>query len=558
MGPNQDKNKMSEITPAQQKAELRRLFAVRMPKKLRHLNELWQRNLGAGWTPTGLAGFIEHCERVKLSAANFEFNDVELLVHEIATLHTLLQNGHAAPSDEQVRELQTTLLDLADQLEGHGGVAAHTELPVLSGEDEALIGLLLADPEQAADLARQIAFFGYRAQLLPEVGALAEINDDAPFAALLVDLDLPGVGEALGALHARRSHPLPSILLATTDDLATRLAAVRAGGDAFFEHPLALSDLIHRLDALTTPASPEPYRVMVVEDSRAQAKHADIVLKSVGFSSHVVTEPMKLMEALVEFHPELILMDMQMPEVSGLELARVLRQHPGYAGIPIVFLSAEDDAQKRLTALTIAGDDFLTKPLRADQLVEAVSNRAQRARAVQTQKATDALTGLLNRQHFLTALEAEVSRAGRTSAPLALAVLDVDGLARINQQHGQHVGDHVLQALARLFAQRLRKTDTLGRIGDDRVGILLPNCNAPNAVSLLTQLCRQFSGLTHRTVNGEVQAKLSGGLALLTDHAVGPLMTSAELALTDAKRQGGNRIVLAQEPPAPEALGENI
>lgn len=537
---------MTDITPAQQKAELRRLFAARMPKKLHHLLELWQAQIQAGWPDSGLAHFLEYCERTKLSAANFEFNDVELLVHEVATLYTLLQLRHEAPGEEQVRELQTALSQLADQLEGHGpGAAGHTELPVLTGSDEQTVCLALAERALAEDLSRQLSFFGYRAEVLADVTRIADAAEDPSMTALVVDLDLPGAAEALATLHAGRDSHIPTLLLAKTDDLGTRLAAVRAGGDGFFEHPVVLSDLIRRLDELSTPASPEPYRVMVVEDSRAQAKHADIVLKSVGFASHVVTEPMKLMEALVEFHPELILMDMQMPGVTGLELARVLRQHPGYAGIPIVFLSAEDDAQKRLTALTIAGDDFLTKPLRADQLVEAVTNRAQRARATRTQRASDALTGLLNRQYFMTAFETEVSRASRTNTPLALAVLDVDGLSAINRQYGLHVGDHVLQALSQLLAQRLRKTDTVGRIGDDRLGALLPNCNAPNAVSLLTQLCRQFAGLSHRGLDGEVQARFSGGLALLSDYAVGPLMGAAEAALTEAKRQGGNRIVMA-------------
>lgn len=544
---------MSESTAAQQKADLRRLFATRMPKKLRHLLELWRLQAEAGWPAAGLADFLEHAERVKLSAANFEFDAIESLLHEIGTIYTLVQSGRETPSEEQVKELQASLGRMAEQLErSDGGLTGHEALPVLTTSDDQALCLALADGVLAEELGRQLGFFGYRARVLAEAAALAEAADEQTPAAVVADLALPGLAEALARLQDGRGSRIPTLLLAENDDLETRLAAVRAGGDAFFQHPLALSDLIQRLDALTSPASPDPYRIMVVEDSRAQAKHADIVLKSVGFASHVVTEPLMLMEALVAFHPELILMDMQMPDASGVELARVLRQHPAYCGIPIVFLSAEDDAQKRLTALTIAGDDFLTKPLRADQLVEAVTNRAQRARANQVQQAADPLTHLLNRQHFMGALEVEVSRASRTSTPLALAVLDIDGLGPINARYGQHVGDHVLQTLSRLLSQRLRKTDPLGRIGDDRLGLVLPNCNAANAVSVLTQLCRQFASLTHRGGDGELQARFSGGLALLDDYAVGPLMNAAEAALGEAKRQGGNRIVLAEHGPARE------
>lgn len=533
---------MNEASTTQQRADLRRLFAVRMPKKLRQLLELWRRYEEAGWTAQTLVDFLEHCERVKLSAANFEFFDVESLVHEIATLYTLVKSGREAPDLLQISELQSELATLADEREIKDRRAYQGALAV---SDEQSVCVALGDLLLADDLARQLGFFGYRAQIFSDIDALSQALSEQTPAALVVDLSLPGAQPALAELREQRSNPIPCLMLGDNDDLATRLQAVRAGGDAFFAQPLVLSDLIHKLDALTAPVSPVPYRILVVEDSRAQAKHADIVLKSVGLSSHVVTEPLLLMEALLAFHPELILMDMQMPGVTGLELARVLRQHASYAAIPIVFLSAEDDAQKRLTALTIAGDDFLTKPLRADQLLEAVTNRAQRARAAAAQQATDALTGLLNRQHFLNALETEVSRANRTNAPLALAVLDIDHLAAINRVHGQPLGDNVLQTLAKLLSQRLRKTDFLGRIADDRIGVLLPNCNAANAIALLTQLCRQFASLTYPAAKSPLHARFSGGLALLSEYAVGPLMAAAETALTDAKRQGGNRIVLS-------------
>ncbi|MBI2379602.1 MAG: diguanylate cyclase [Gammaproteobacteria bacterium] len=537
---------MIESTAAQQKAELRRLFASRMPKKLRQLLELWQLQASQGWTPASLADFIEHCERVKLSAANFEFSAVESVLHEVATLYSLVQGGHPEPGEAQLQALQSSLRQLAEQLEGPDGHAGAPAQPaMLSATDEQALILAIGDPALNEELCRQLSYFGYRARGVADAQALSDAVDEQTPAALVAELALPGIAEAIAKVQDARSTHLPCVLLGGDDDLDSRLAAVRAGGDAYFEQPLSLSVLIQRLDELTTLASPEPYRIMVVEDSRAQAKHADIVLKSVGFASHVVTEPLLLMEALVAFHPELILMDMQMPDVSGVELARVLRQHPAYQSIPIVFLSAEDDAQKRLTALTVAGDDFLTKPLRADQLVEAVTNRAQRARANRAQQAADPLTHLLNRQHFMNALEVEVSRASRTSTPLALAVLDIDALGAINSRFGQHVGDHVLQTLSRLLSQRLRKTDPIGRIGDDRLGLILPNCNAANAVSLLTQLCRQFASLPHRGMDGDTQARFSGGLALLDDFAVGPLMGAAESALGEAKRQGGNRIVLA-------------
>jgi diguanylate cyclase (GGDEF)-like protein len=260
----------------------------------------------------------------------------------------------------------------------------------------------------------------------------------------------------------------------------------------------------------------------------------------------VVSHPQNLLSTLMDFQPDLILMDLHMPECTGIELANVIRQQESYVSVPIVFLSSEQDVHQQLDALTLGADDFLTKPVEPYYLITAVRSRAHRARILRTLMVRDGLTGLLNHTYFFELLEVQVSRAARSIQPLSFAMLDLDHFKLVNDRYGHPVGDRVLKSLANLLQQRLRKSDTIGRYGGEEFAIIFPDTDAETAKNILEEILRAFRSVKQFAGEEEFIVTFSGGIATLVGNDNPSAITRrADQALYQAKNLGRNQIAIA-------------
>ena len=140
----------------------------------------------------------------------------------------------------------------------------------------------------------------------------------------------------------------------------------------FFKNRLTLSISLKAWINFVAGIKSSPYRIIIIEDSVILAETYSLILKQAGMITTTVTDPLCLLETINDFQPDLILMDLYMPKCTGFELAAIIRQEMNYTRIPIIFLSTEADKYKQLAALSIGGDDFLTKPISPDHLVSAV------------------------------------------------------------------------------------------------------------------------------------------------------------------------------------------
>ena len=199
---------------------------------------------------------------------------------------------------------------------------------------------------------------------------------------LLVNTDyLPVVTEPEGGPSGTSSlfdGSVPCVFISSDSDWDYRLAAVRAGGKAYMTMPVDMNALTEHLDRLTRPGQSEPGRVLVVDDASELSQHYALVLRQAGMYAESVNDPSVLLEKIESFRPQLILLDYYFPGITGLEISRVLRQHPETADIPIVFLSTEKEQDVQLETLG-SGDDFLEKPISDALLVHAVEARLERS-----------------------------------------------------------------------------------------------------------------------------------------------------------------------------------
>ncbi|NIP72430.1 MAG: diguanylate cyclase, partial [Gammaproteobacteria bacterium] len=283
----------------------------------------------------------------------------------------------------------------------------------------------------------------------------------------------------------------------------------------------------------------------VIDDSPTSGFYISNVLEEAGMVTQVVRDPLQALDALAEFSPELILMDLYLAEFSGFETAAAIRQNETYVGTPIVFLSSETDVDKQLHALRQGGDDFLTKPIRPEHLVAAVAIRAERYRQLRGFMIRDGLTGLYNHSRIKQELELAVSRGRRQGADLAFAMIDIDEFKAVNDTYGHPVGDRVIKSLARLLRQRLRTIDIIGRYGGEEFALILDNTRVEAALAVLEDIRANFARLAHRAGAHEFSATFSCGLAGFPRFSsAAAISEAADRALYRAKAQGRNCVVI--------------
>lgn len=399
---------------------------------------------------------------------------------------------------------------------------------------QALVYLLESDRLQAQRMATQLEHFGYRVRSFsaPDslLAALALKQPDVT----LLDCDIN-----LGA-----QVPPPVIFISERDDIETRLRAVQAGGEAFLLTPIDGGKLVEEVDRVTGRVATTPYRILVVEDDESLARYYRALLQDAGMEAHAVSQPFEVLNAIAEFNPELILLDVYMPRCTGAELVQVIRQHGAHVGLPIVFLSAESDPEIQFAALRIGGDDFLTKPVDPTTLIRAILLRASRYRLLGELMVRDGLTGLLNHSRIKEMLIAEVARAKRANTPLVVAMIDLDQFKAINDEHGHMSGDRVIKSLARLLQERLRGSDLVGRYGGEEFLVILPDCHQTHASQLIEDIQKRFaqirhlSGMQDSTARPEFVATFSAGIAAFPLASTpDELIKTADIALYQAKRQ---------------------
>ena len=415
-----------------------------------------------------------------------------------------------------------------------------------------VVYLIDDDTDLAAYMRDQIGNFGYAVSVFHDFeSARAAIDRQKPNA-ILLDVAFP-TGEFAGpdfasSLAGSGCADIPVLFMSGRADTATRLRSVRAGGHAFFPKPVVLNDVITWIDKVTQPIESEPSRILIVDDQESLASAYAAYLESAGMESHVVSDPMRVLDELAKFNPDLILLDMYMPSVNGDELARMIRQMDAYLSVPIVFLSGENNADRQLHAMKLGGDAFLTKPITSAHLISAVESRAARYKALRALTDRDGLTGLVNRRKFDEHLTIELSRAQRQKRPLTLAVIDIDHFKKVNDTHGHACGDRVLRNLARLLAKGIRRTDIAARFGGEEFCVLLTDVDAATALPVVDRLRESFSKVEHQMDGARFSSTFSCGLADAPRFTTPKsLFDAADRALYIAKHSGRNRLIIAPE-----------
>ncbi len=529
---------------------LKHHFAQRVTNQARQVLEVWQRLQRSEWNAATLAELDDASLRLLRYAERFEQVGHSQLAHAIQQCVEGIRANRGRLSSDLISELSQLMQRLSRTGLRHGDQLEQIALPALRKP----VYLALQDLERCERLVQQLHSFGLNAIGCSTRAALLAACEERRPAALLIDIDFSGTQQGLAIvqeLQQDQENRLPVLFCSDVEaDTPTRLAAIRVGGEDFFCGSVDASSLLERIEQLTHSTQDDPFRVLVVDDSRAQSTHAEMVLNSAGIITRTLNNPIETLDALAEFQPDLIILDMYMPDCQGPELAKVIRQHERHVSVPIIFLSAEEDLDKQLDAMSEGGDDFLTKPIKPRHLIATVRTRAARARSLKARMVRDSLTGLYNHTHTLQLLEDACRRGQRSGTPVSFAMLDIDHFKKVNDTHGHPMGDRVIKSLALFLKQRLRKTDHIGRYGGEEFAVVLPDTDQHTAWRLLDEIRQRFAEIHFPTGQQDLHCTFSSGIAELESGLDSRALSKrADEALYVSKHGGRNRVSIFQGEP---------
>lgn len=484
-----------------------------------------------------LQAVCEALQRIADSAGSFGYDALSETCGEVACQVRQWLDGGVLPAPYTLAALQSRLQTGAEQLPHLDDLFPAHATMVQRDTASGRVALLGDEPLGRRALGEALSALGYvcHEYAMHDVEALVAWQPDA----VLIDERSVPRSRWSAWWNAWQSPP-HLLIFGDEDDFAARLAAIRHGAAGYFVSPLDASLIDRCLERLILRPTPEPLRVLIVDDDVELAEHYHLVLDGAGIDSWVVNVPAETLDALRDYRPDLALVDTRLPMCTGREMAHVMRLDDAWRDLPVVYLAAGDDVREQ--ALTRSGDAFLGKPVDDDALVATVLSHAHRVRGSRRWVARDGLTGVLTYAALQELLEVEFARAQRSGTPTSLALIDIDHVGALNAHHGHASGDYVIRRLAEHLTQQLRFIDHVGRYAGGAFCVVLPHCSPEDAQRAIERIRLQFQSQT-QTINDR-GVTFSAGVAGLHDAAsVEAGLDAIDQRLYRAKLAGRNRVL---------------
>jgi diguanylate cyclase (GGDEF)-like protein len=289
------------------------------------------------------------------------------------------------------------------------------------------------------------------------------------------------------------------------------------------------------------------YKILVVEDNAKDLEDLREKLKSEPYEIIHAPDGKTAFSLLDKEKPDLVILDVLLPDTDGFEICRRIRKNEQYISLPVLFHTTVKTTDEKLIGLEMGASDFLNKNADERELVVRIRNLLRIKKSIDEQvklSVIDSLTAIYNKIYFQHRINDEIQRGRRYKRNFCCAIIDVDYFKQVNDLFGYVTGDMVLKKLANVIRQNIRGADILCRYGGDEFGWLLPETDIDDAYLAVERL-RQFV-LTSELGKDECRVSLtvSCGVSCLEDLAANQneeIFAHAVHALNKAKNKGRNQ-----------------
>jgi diguanylate cyclase (GGDEF)-like protein len=490
----------------------------------------------------------EHeASKVGGSAGTFGFPRSSQIARQIAA-----KLSSDTPGQLEAVFISEQLLALRSDLEGRPQPVT-SEADPAEGEETPVLLLVGVDEALAERIAMDGEPRGLRIVSASGEEAARGMLVTEQVSAILISL---GPGEVHGTLDfiselGSRIPPLATLVISERDAFADRLEVARRGARRFLEHTTPARAVVDAAMIALRQTRGVSALILAVDDDRQILGLVETLLTRRGMKVVTLSESLRFWDVLEEVSPDLVLLDLEMPHLNGLDLCRVMRNDRHWSKLPVVFISGHTDQTSFQEAFAAGADDIVLKPFAGFELITRLENRLQRARVDREIAETDGLTGLASQKRATEMMTRFLRLARRKTDPYCVIVLEVDGYSRLSEKYGRSAADAVVISFAQLLTKSFRAEDVIARGNGGEFTIGMYGSNKADAAAKLSQLLllqqrQKFvadgGGTFHGTLSAGVSQYMVDGVNLEE------LLDSAGEALQNAKTAGVSQVVPAGAP----------
>jgi two-component system cell cycle response regulator len=299
--------------------------------------------------------------------------------------------------------------------------------------------------------------------------------------------------------------------------------------------------------------------ILVADDDHQARQYIATLLKKHGMNVEFAVDGARAVARAREQGVDLVLLDIMMPGLDGLDCCRLIKGITQDAFLPVILLTARTDTDSRVSGLRIGADDYVCKPFDDRELLARVSNLVRLKRMhdqineakgrLEQLAVKDELTDLYNYRYLHTRLSEEFKRSERYRDPLACVMLDIDHFKRVNDRWGHDIGDAVLRETSARVRKAVREIDVVTRYGGEEFLLVLPSTNFSGALAVADRVWRAVGTDPYQLPVGEERVSISVGVAVFPSRDIkskDQLIKAADKALYQAKHEGRDRICVFQ------------
>ena len=296
-------------------------------------------------------------------------------------------------------------------------------------------------------------------------------------------------------------------------------------------------------------------KILLVDDTPANLDILGHILQRNGLVVSAVPNGKIALDVVLKNKPDLILLDIMMPEMDGYEVCKRLKEKEETQEIPVIFISAMTDVKDIVKGFKMGGVDYIVKPFREEEVLARIRTQLSIQKLLHEKNELiskldslsriDPLTGLSNRRDMMEKLENEQSRFERYGKSFSVIMCDIDHFKKVNDQYGHDFGDYVLGEVAKLLKKQIREIDKLSRWGGEEFLIVLPETNFPGAVSVAEKMRQSIESYSFEFGGETLKISMSFGVSCHGNAGVklDDLLKKADHFLYKAKNQGRNTVV---------------
>lgn len=292
-------------------------------------------------------------------------------------------------------------------------------------------------------------------------------------------------------------------------------------------------------------------RILLVDDEPPMLELLEYILSKADYEVHAYDNATAALAQLERVLPHLVVADVTMPDMDGIELCERVRATAGFELVPFVFLSARGQRFEQAQALQHGADDYIAKPFDRDELLTRVETVLRRSRAYQRATHVDPLTELSDREVFEHRLREELYRQQRygVSSSLALVAIDVGTVAQLGLKSGSAGADQVLRFVGHFLKDNVRALDVPARYGENAFIVLMPHTSRDRAVIAIERLSERLNSQSLELDEHPVPVNASFGVAIVERDMddLTEMIGRAHVSMIEARRQGAAQPVIWSE-----------